>query len=246
MRKLIAFVSVGLLVAGLGACRRASDRAGEPAPPVAQTDPEAARLEARALVDRGKELYKEDLDKEAAEAFQQAIKLDPELAEAHYRLGLAYSALDREEEAKDSLKKSIDLYEKAVLSDPKDAEAFFNLGEAHSVLHQDEEAARAYRQAVRLKPDHEEAYYQLGMSQTRLARYDEASVAFQKALELDPEDYRVNDALDNAREGVKRIKEGKKHQEELLKKQQEEEANKNANATGAATPAPKPANRKHP
>jgi tetratricopeptide (TPR) repeat protein len=244
MKKLVALVSVVFLLAGLGGCRRRSNRAGGSDAPVAgQSDPETVRREARALVDRGKELYKEDLDKEAAEAFQQAVKLDPDFAEAHYRLGLTYSALDREDEAKEFLKKSIELYKKTVESNPNDAEAFFNLGEAYSVLHQDEEAARAYRQVIRLKPDHEEAYYQLGMSQTRLARYDEAAAAFQKALDLDPNDYRVNDALDNAREGVKRIKEGKKHQEDLLKKQQEE-ANKNANA--AATPASRTSTKSHP
>lgn len=244
MKKLIAFVSVVFLLAVLCACRRGSNNPGGTDAPVAgQSDPEAAKREARALVDKGKELYKEDLDKEAAEAFQQAVKLDPDFAEAHYRLGLAYSALDRENEAKESLKKSIELYKKIVELNPNDPAAFFNLGQAYSVLHQDEEAARAYRQAIRLKPDDEEAYYQLGMSETRLARYDEATAAFQKALDLDPNDYRVNDALDNAREGTKRIKEGKKHQEDLLKKQQEE-ANKNANAT--ATPASKTSTKSHP
>jgi tetratricopeptide (TPR) repeat protein len=247
MKKLIAFVSILFFLGGLGACRRGRNFSGQAdAPATGQSDPEAAKREARSLIDRGKEFYKEDLDGEAAGAFEQAVKLDPESAEARYRLGLAYSALDREDEAKESLKRSIELYKKTIESDPNDAEAFFNLGEAYSVLHQEEEAARAYRQAIRLKPDHEEAYYQLGMSQTRLARYDEASTSFQKALELDPNDYRVNDALDNAREGVKRIKEGKKHQAELLKKQQEEEANKNANANGAATPAPKPRSKPHP
>ena len=44
---------------------------------------------------------------------------------------------------------------------------------------------------------------------------------------MDPNDYRASDGLENAREGSKRIKEGKKHDEEMLKKQQE-----NANANG--------------
>jgi tetratricopeptide (TPR) repeat protein len=65
------------------------------------------------------------------------------------------------------------------------------------------------------------------MAETRLAHYPEATSAFQKALELDPNDYRATDALENAKEGSQRIKEGKKHAEEMLKKQQE-----NANANG--------------
>ena len=42
---------------------------------------------------------------------------------------------------------------------------------------------------------------------------------FSKSLEIDPENYRAEDALEEAREGVQRIKAGKKHQEDLLKKQ---------------------------
>jgi tetratricopeptide (TPR) repeat protein len=61
-----------------------------------------------------------------------------------------------------------------------------------------------------------------------LAQYDEAAAAFSKSLEIDPENYRAQDALEEAREGVQRIKAGKKHQEDLLKKQKEDEL-KNAN-----------------
>ncbi len=159
---------------------------------------------------------------------------------------MAYAALERKPEADDSYKKAIELYKKRVQSDPKDAEAFFNLGEAHSFLHLDEEAARNYRQATRLKPDDEEAYYQLGMSETRLAHYPEALAAFKKALELNPDDYRVTDAIENAQEGSNRIKEGKKHAEEMLKKQQANEnangntnANPNVNSNSSARPVPR-------
>ena len=102
-------------------------------------------------------------------------------------------------------------------------------------FHLDEEAARSFRQVTRLRPDDEEAFYQFGKAETRLAHYDEAATAFQKALELDPADTRVNDALDDAREGVKRIKEGKKHAEDQLKKQQAN-ANGNVNANSSSRP----------
>src|SRR6185503_10248401 len=153
---------------------------------------------------------------------------------------MAYGALDKKTEAEESYKKAVDLFKKRVQSDPKDAEAFFYLGQAHSLLHQDEEASRALRQATRLKPDDEEAFYQLGMSETRLAHYPEAIAAFKKALELDPNDYRATDALESAQEGAKRVKEGKKHAEEMLKKQQENaNANGNTNSNSSAKPTPK-------
>jgi tetratricopeptide (TPR) repeat protein len=182
--------------------------------------------QAQALVEKGKDLYQNDQDEEAVDAFQQAIKLKPDLAEGHFRLGLAYNALERKPEADEALKKSISLYKKLAESDPKNADALFNMGEAYSILHLDEDAARAFRQVARLRPNDEEAFYQLGVTETRLAQYDEAATAFSKALEIDPDDYRASEALDNAREGVKRIKEGKKHAEDQLKKQQ---ANANVN-----------------
>ena|SRR5437899_3196934 len=240
MKRLIVVLVAGLLLCALCACRRSSSKPAPSTSNSGESGVEAAKREAQALVDKGKELYQNDQDKEAVEAFQQAIKLNPDLAEAHFRLGFAYNALERKPEADESLKKSIALYKKITESDPKDADGLFNMGEAYSLLHLDEEAARAFRQVIHLRPEDEEAYYQFGKAEMRLAHYDEAVTAFQKALDLDPNDTRVSDALDEAREGVKRIKEGKKHAEDQLKKQQANaNANGNMNVNSNARPTPK-------
>ena len=155
---------------GVCACRRGANKNANGGSSSANTtDPELAKREAQTLVDQGKELYKNEREKEAAEVLKRAIDQDPNNAEAHLRLAMAYAALERKPEADESYKKAIELYKKRVQSDPKDADAYFNLGEAHSFLHQNEEAARDYRQATRLKPDDKEAFYQLGMAETRLA-----------------------------------------------------------------------------
>ena len=242
--KLFVVTAALLLALGICACRRANKNANATGAtsPGNEADPEKSRRQAQALVEQGKELYKNDQDEQAAKAFEAAIRLQPDLAEAHLRLGMAYAALERKPEAEDSYRKAIELYKKLIQSNPKDAEGFFNLGEAHSFLHQDEEAARNYRQATRLRPDDEEAFYQLGMSETRLAHYPEAMAAFKKALELDPDDYRSTDALETAQEGAKRIKEGKKHAEDMLKKEQENEnanGNANINSNSGGRPVPK-------
>ncbi len=226
MRRLVALILGVMAVCALGACRRNTNKSPTSEDTNTQSGTEAMQREAQALVEKGKELYLNNDDKQAVEAFQQAIKLNPDFAEAHFRLSLALNVLERKPEADESLKKSIALYKKTVEADSKDADALFNMGVAYSLLHLDEDAARSFRQVTRLRPDDEEAFYQFGKAETRLAHYDEAATAFQKALELDPYDTRVNDALDDAREGVKRIKEGKKHAEDQLKKQQ---ANANAN-----------------
>src|SRR5215813_793564 len=56
-------------------------------------DPEQAKRQAQSLVDQGKELYKNDQDEQAADAFKKAISQDPNSAEAHLRLGMSYAAL---------------------------------------------------------------------------------------------------------------------------------------------------------
>jgi len=226
----------------MGVCgcrRRANKNANANLSPSAGSESESERLKhEQSLIDQGKEFYKHDQDEQAVAAFQEAIRLNPDLAEAHLRLGMALAALERKPEADESYRKAAELLKKRVQADPKDADSFFYLGEAHSFLHQDEEAARAYRKETRLRPDDEEAFYQLGKAEAKLAHYAEAIAAFQKALDLDPNDSRASEGLENAQEAAQLIREGKKHSEEMLKKQQN--ANGNLNSNSSAKPTPRP------
>jgi Flp pilus assembly protein TadD len=239
-RMLVLGVAV-FMVAAVSACRKhANSNDGNSNASSIATDPEQAKRQAQALVDQAKELYKNDEDERAVQLLEQAVKLDPNNAEAHLRLGMSYAALERKPEADEEYKKAIELFKKRIQDDPKDATAFFYLGEAYNFLHRDEDAVRAYRQATQLKPDDEEAWYQLGMAQIKLARYTESIAALQKALALDPNDYRATDGLDEAKEGAQRIREGKKHNEEMLKKEQENaNANGNSNSNSSVKPPPK-------
>jgi tetratricopeptide (TPR) repeat protein len=227
-RRSLAFIAGFLLIFAVGSCRKHSNtnNANSNALTTAN-NPEEAKRNAQALVDQAKELYKNDEDERAVQVLEQAIKLDSNNAEAHLRLGMSYAALDRKPESDDEYKKAIELFKKKVEADSKDASAFFYLGEAYNFLHRDEDAARNYREATQLNEKDEEAWYQLGTVLIKLARYTEAVNAFQKALELDANDYRASDGLEEAKEGAQRIREGKKHNEEMLKKQQE-----NASANG--------------
>lgn len=191
------------------------------------------RSQARVYLDQGKELYRTDQDEKAAAAFQEAVKLDPELAEAHFRLGLAYDAIGKEQEAESAYKKAIEKYKKYLEANSKDAEGHYNVGQAYAGLHLYSEAVREYRQATRLKDDDADIFYDLGKALMKLAQYDEAAAAFSKSLEIDPENHRAEDPLEEAREGVQRIRAGKKHQEDLLKKQQKEDELDNANGNSS-------------
>jgi tetratricopeptide (TPR) repeat protein len=194
------------------------------------------RSQSRTFLEKGKELYRSDQDSEAVIAFQEALKLDPDLPEAHFRLGLSYEALNKREDAESEYKKAVEGYKKYLDENPTDFEAFYNLGQTYAGLGQYSDAIREYRQATKLKSDDPDIYYDLGTALTKLAQYDEAVAAFSKSLEIDPDNYRAEDALDEAREGVKRIRAGKKHQEDLLKKQKEQELKK----AGEGLPSPQP------
>ena len=239
MKAVIFCCSILLLLSG---CKRGAQTgtAGTSSSDGTAVKPSAPG-EARALLEKGKQLYREDQDSAAAEAFQQAIALDPDLAEAHFRLGLAYDTLDKAEEAEAEYKKAIEGYKKYLGDHPDDFEAHYSLGQTYANLHQYSDAIREYRQATKLKEDDAEMYFDLGIAQTRLAQYSEAVASFTKSLEIDPDNYRAEEALAEAKEGVNRIKVGKKHQEDMLKKKEKEELKKAASglpATGAAKPTP--------
>lgn len=188
---------------------------------------------AREQLQKGKELYRNDQDAEAVLAFQEAVRLDSGLAEAHFRLGLGYESLGKREEAEGEYKKAVEAYKKYFEDHREDAEAHYALGQTYANLGQYSEAIREYREATKLKTDDPDIYYDLGVAHTKLAQYDAAAAAFSKSLEIDPDYYRAQDALDEAKEGIKRIRAGKKHQEDLLKKQKDGELKK-----AGASPSP--------
>ena len=237
MRLILLICAVCLLALAFG-CKRSGQQSANNStgPATVSNDLAANRGQAKELLEKGKELYRNDQDDQAVEAFQAAIKLDPDLAEAHFRLGLSYEALQKMEEAEAEYKKAVASYKKYLEDNENDSEAHYNFGQTYAGLGQYSDAIREYRLATRLKEDDPDIYYDLGLAHTKLAQYDAAAVAFKKSLEIDPNYYRAQDALDEAKEGIKRIRTGRKHQEDLLKKKKEEEAKKAAE--GGATPAP--------
>jgi tetratricopeptide (TPR) repeat protein len=234
MRLTILICALSLLALAVGCKRSGQQSTNNSAGPAAvSNDPGANRGRAKELLEKGKELYRSDQDEQAVASFQEALKLDPEFAEAHFRLGLGYEALGKHEEAESEYKKAIESYKKYLADNENDPEAHYNLGQTYAGLGQYSEAIREYRVATKLKEDDPDMFYDLGVAHTKLAQYDAAATAFSKSLEIDPDNYRAQDALDEAKEGIKRIRTGRKHNEDLLKKQKEEELKK-----AGATPSP--------
>jgi Flp pilus assembly protein TadD len=235
MRSILLICAVWLVVFTIGCKRSGQQSTNNSAGSTPVSNGLEDRNRARDLLEKGKELYRNDQDEEAVAAFIEALRLDPDLPEARFRLALGYESLGKREEAEAEYKKTVEAYKKYFEQNRDDGEAHYALGQTYANLGQFSDAIREYREATKLKENDPDIYYDLGVAYTKLAQYDAAAAAFSKALEIDPDYYRAQDGLDEAKEGVKRIRAGRKHQEDLLKKQKEEELKK---AGGAASPSP--------
>ena len=237
MRSILLICAVWLMIWAVG-CKRSGQQSTNNS---AETRPVSNgltedRTRARGLLDKGKELYLNDQDAEAVLALMEAVRLDPDLAEAHFRLALGFESLGKSEEAESEYKKAVAAYKKYFDENPDDAEAHYALGQTYAGLSQYSDAIREYREATKRKEDDPDIFYDLGVAYTKLAQYDAAAHAFSKSLEIDPDYYRAQDGLDEAKEGIKRIRVGRKHQADLLKKQKEEELKKAAESLPTPTP----------
>ncbi len=107
--------------------------------------PLSEKQQARALNDRGMQLFKEKNYAAAREQFAQAIKLQPDFALAANNLGFVYFKQgDNAEAAR--------WFEAALKIDPSRAVAYVNLGDALQQLGQQEKANKAFATYLELAP----------------------------------------------------------------------------------------------
>jgi tetratricopeptide (TPR) repeat protein len=116
----------------------------------------------------------------AAAHFREAIRLDPQLAKAHYNLGLALAALQRVDDA-------IAAYEQALAVHPDFVPAHFNLATLLAQLHRTGEAIPHFRRALEVDPNFAAAHYNLALALVSDGRPAEADHHFTAAVQLEPE-----------------------------------------------------------
>src|SRR5436190_16182719 len=94
MRLVLLVTCIFAVVVGFGCGKSASNSAEQANANAAAESPFAHITDANAALEEGKRLLDENDTEMAIAAFQQAVSLNPDLAEAWFQMGIAYSLLE--------------------------------------------------------------------------------------------------------------------------------------------------------
>ena len=145
------------------------------------------RQEALALFENGLSLTQADKLEEAADAFQKAVELKPDFAEAHINLGLLLYRQGKDDEAEKPLLKALELKPE----EPKTKEALANIyfDKAKELLQLDriDEALEKLKRSSELVLDNPFTCYLLGYAYTQKGMKEEAIRSFEAFLRLAPD-----------------------------------------------------------
>ena len=117
---------------------------------------------------------------EVTDAYDKAIGLRPDYAEAYNNRGVAKSSLGRNEEA-------IADFDEAIRLNPRYADAYNNRGASRGALSRYEEAIADFNQAIRLGPDDAQAHNNLGACEQRLGSSRGRSKGFRRGSPAEPQ-----------------------------------------------------------
>jgi tetratricopeptide (TPR) repeat protein len=133
---------------------------------------------------------------EAIAEYREAIRLKPDDAVAHTRLGAILCDVKHDYSGAEAA------FREAIRLEPDDAWAHFCLGNALLAQGKQPEAIVAYREAIRLKPDDAGAHANLGLALRSQGELAEALAAFRRAAELTRSD---SQELAEIRERVRQL-----------------------------------------
>lgn len=185
----------------------------------------AADLES--LCKEGRQFFRQGKYKLSIEAFNQAMKLDPDRVDVHEALATASFILKDYDAAiehfmrvsqlrpmdakslinlgavynrKGEFQKGADVLKKALTRDKQSVEAYYNLGIAYRGLKQLPMAANSYKEALRLNPRMLDAMQNLGNVLLEMNNPKGAIEQYKKALEINPDFERAQRGLTRAEE----------------------------------------------
>lgn len=190
-RNLIGVKQAGNLA--LKSYRKAAEL--EPSSPFAYT--EMARVDilmAQQETKNEKEAYRD-----AIESLEKALDKKPDYAPAHYLRAVVYDQQGKLEQAIDNL-------EKAERTAGRDLGLTFQLGLLYWRNGNVNQAQNQFERAVEMEPDYSNAHYMLGLAYDKQGQQQKAEQQFKKVAELNPDNRRVNDILENLKQGKSALK----------------------------------------
>jgi tetratricopeptide (TPR) repeat protein len=109
----------------------------------------------------------------------EAIRLNPNYAQAYYNRGLARSELGDKQGA-------IADYNTAIKINPNLAQAYLNRGVARSELGDKQGAIADYNSAIKINPNYADAYYNRGLARSELGDKQGAIADYNTAIKINP------------------------------------------------------------
>ena len=140
----------------------------------ARYDAEAVRLN-----NRGVALMSQQFTERAVDAFAEAFKRDPKLAQAAINEGISLLTLQKVEQANDWLRKAIAI-------DPNSAQAWYNLGLAQHAGNDLAGALASFQEAAKLDPRDADTLYFEGACYEEMRQFDKAIAIFEETLAVNP------------------------------------------------------------
>ena len=117
---------------------------------------------------------------EAIAAYNKALSIKPDYAEAYNNMGNALKDQGKLDEA-------IAAYNKALSIKPDYANAYNNMGVTLQEQGKLDDAIAAYNKALSIKPDYADAYNNMGNALQEQGKLDDAIAAYNKALSIKPD-----------------------------------------------------------
>ena len=141
-------------------------------------------------------LLVEKLDRKMAlNAYDKALRLNPDLVEAYHNRGMIKIVLGQWEAA-------LADYDAAIARNPDYAQAYYSRGMVKEVLGQREAALVEYDAAIARNPDYAQAYYNRGVVKMTLGQYEAALADYDVSIARNPDYAQAYYSRGNAKEAL--------------------------------------------
>ncbi len=152
----------------------------------------ASHLKANYYLKKANKYYAEEMYKWAAEEYESALELNPDLKFVYAYLGTSYSSLYKpmkdNEKNKMYSEKAIKYLLKAKEFEPENDKIIVALGDIYEKMGNIEKAEKYYREILKKNPGDPNTYYLLAHFYTKNGKFDSADRMYQKRIRLNPED----------------------------------------------------------